>query len=112
MPIGDSPEGDHGNYGDHDLTRVHQRLDDVLSKLAELTGEVKQIGERCGPCVKLIQKHEAVIHGNGRSGLVRDVDRMKVGRVDTLSVKSVCTLIAAVGALAATIGAAMAAFAA
>ena len=104
--------------GAHDeaITRIHARLDTLfeeMQELAKLIGAVREqlaaIIERCGPCQATLQRHETTLHG--KNGIVQQVAVLKEGRVDTLSVKSVIALVGAIGTLAATIGAAMAAFA-
>jgi hypothetical protein len=96
---------------DKDMTRVHERLDLLFGELAEVKTALVKIAEGCGPCKEAFRKHEAAIYGNGdgRPGILTRLETTVAGRVDTLSVKSVCVLLAAVGTLAATIGGAMAA---
>ena len=93
---------------DHDLTRVHERLDDLFAGQAEVKAALVKIAEGCGPCKALVQKHEVAIYGNGKAGVLTRMEAAEQGRVDTLSVKSVCVLIGAVGTLAGAIGGAMA----
>jgi len=104
---------------DRDLTRVHERLDDLFAGQAEVKAALVKIAEGCGPCKALVQKHEDAIYGNGKKGIltildsasqtVERLDSAEQGRVDTLSVKSVVVLVGSIGTLAATIGGAMAA---
>lgn len=91
------------------LTRIHERLDDLFATSASIQTAVKAIEERCIPCRKLVDSHESILHGNGKDGLVTRMATAETGRTDTLTVKAVISLIAAVGTLAATIGGAMAA---
>jgi hypothetical protein len=90
---------------DRDLTRVHERLDDLFAGQAEVKAALVKIAEGCGPCKALVAKHETAIY-NG-NGIHTRLTKVEEGRVDTLSVKSVCVLLGAVGTLAATIGGAM-----
>jgi hypothetical protein len=83
----------------------------LSTKVAAQTVVIERIDERCKPCSEKVDSHDQAIHGNGRNGLLVEIATLKSGRTDTLSVKGVCTLVGAIGALAATIGAAMAAFA-
>jgi len=104
---------------DHDLTRVHERLDDLFAGQAEVKAALVKIAEGCGPCRALVQKHEDAIYGNGKKGIltildtasetVKRLDAADRERVDTVTVKSVVVLVGSIGALAATIGGAMAA---
>jgi len=87
--------------------RIHERLDDLFGANAEIKGTLGRIEQRCLPCQVMLLAHQETIHGNGKEGLLVRVGAVESGRVDTLSVKSVCTLVGAIGALAATIGAAM-----
>jgi len=96
-----------------DITRIHKRLDDLFTQVTEITGDVKQIKQRCEPCSKMVNAHQDLLRGNGkRTGLITQLATLKEGRVDTLSIKSVLALVAAltatIGTLAAAIGAAMA----
>ena len=59
----------------------------------------------------MVSEHQEALHGNGKDGLVTRVATLASGKVDTLSVKSVCLLLAAFGTLTGTIGAALMAFA-
>jgi len=93
------------------LTKIHERIDEIYRTLSPLAEGVAEIRATCGPCKKLITAHQETLHGNGKTGIVTEVATLKTGRTDTLSVKSVCVLVGAIGSLAATIGAAMAAFA-
>jgi len=92
-----------------EIERVHERLDDLFEANNKLFAGIERIEQRCEPCQKMLARHDTTLHGNGKDGLVVRMTAAEHGRVDTLSVKSVCTLIAAVGALAAAIGSAMAA---
>lgn len=97
------------------LIRVHDRLDDLVDtndKIIETTARIENrlnlIDQRCEPCRQTVASHQATLHGNGKNGLVERMGAAETGRMDTLSIKSTVTLIAAIGALAATIGGAMA----
>ena len=99
---------------DGDITRLHGRLDDLFSANTELQKSTaaiqavtERIEERCIPCQEKVKKHEVTLYGNGRNGLTTRIAATETGRVDTLSVKGVIALVGAIGALAATIGAAM-----
>lgn len=93
---------------DPDVTRIHERIDELSAKVAAQTVVIERIDERCKPCSERVDSHQQTIHG--RNGLLVEVATLKSGRTDTLSVKGVCMLVGAIGAFAATIGAAMAAF--
>ncbi len=99
---------------DGDITRLHRRLDDLFlanstlqKSTAAIQAATERIEERCLPCREKVKKHEITLYGNGKNGLTTRVAATETGRIDTLSVKSVVTLVGAIGALAATIGAAM-----
>ena len=99
---------------DGDITRLHGRLDDLFTANAELQrstaaiqAAAERIEERCLPCRERVDKHEITLYGNGKNGLITRIAATETGRVDTLSVKGVITLVGAIGALAATIGATM-----
>jgi hypothetical protein len=96
------PEVDQG-----DLDRIHERLDDLFGKVGEIQTSIGQVKERCGPCNAKVNKHEDTLYGNGKLGLVTRMSAAETGRVDTLSIKGMITLIGAIGALAGAIGAAM-----
>jgi hypothetical protein len=89
------------------MARVHQRLDELFGRLDEIGCKVEVIAARCGPCQLAIAKHEQTLYGNGQQGLVVRLAAAEQGRVDTLSIKSVVTLLGAVGALAGAIAGAV-----
>lgn len=89
------------------IERLHARLDDVFDELASLNKQLAVTSERCAPCQLAIKQHAATIYGNGHPGLTARINALEQGRVDTLSVKSVITLLGAVGALAGSIAGAV-----
>ncbi len=88
---------------DSDVARVHKRLDDLFEGVGDIKKEMQGIKARCEPCSKLVQQHQATLHGNGSTGLKTEIAKLKTGRVDTLTVKSVCALMGSLAALIATI---------
>ena len=92
-----------------ELARVHERLDDLLSASNRIENRVNLIDQRVEPLCEQVKSHQVTLHGNGKDGLVERMGVVETGRTDTLSVKSMVTLIGAIGVLAATIGGAMAA---
>jgi len=91
-----------------DLSRVHQRLDDLFLCNGEVKAAIERIEQRCEPCREEVDTMKILLRGNGQIGLVERIGSVESGRTDTLSVKSAIALIGAIGALAAGIGAAMA----
>jgi hypothetical protein len=101
------------------LDRIHERLDDLFSQIARIEKSTAIIEQRCLPCQDAIRQHQEAIHGNGQSGLkslvatnTSDIAALKLaaeGGGDRLSVRGMVILLGAVGALAASIGASMAA---
>ncbi len=96
---------------DTEASRIDERLDKLFAQSAHLTNGVTKLTAQCEQFGKLVESHEETIHGNGKDGLLVDVATLKSGRTDTLSVKSVIALVGSISAMAAGIGAAMAAFA-
>ncbi len=94
---------------DSDISRVYERLDNLCKEVAELRGELKTVNQRCVPCAKLVEAHQQAIHA--KNGLIVEMTKLKTGRVDTLSVSSVCKIIASLGAALVGVIAAMATFA-
>ena len=88
---------------------IHEQLTDVNMQLAVLSADVKSIKAACAPCREEIKGHDRLLRGNGRDGLLSRITRLETSRVDTLSVASICKLFGAASAMAAAIGAAMAA---
>lgn len=96
-----------------DVTERLEASDPIVrieAKIERLQQSLAVIETTCPPCRALAQKHEITLFGNGKNGVMTRLAGAEQGRVDTLSVKSVCILVGAIGTLAATIGAAMAAF--
>ncbi len=93
---------------DEDLKRIHERFDDLCTQTAEVKAAVKRIEDQLAPCKADVAQLKGTVYGNGQTGLTTRVATVESGRVDTLSVKSVVALIAAIGTLAATIGGAFA----
>ena len=89
------------------VTRIHERLDSLFERQGQIAEDVATIKANCGPCRASVSKHESTLYGNGQPGLVTRLTAAEVGRTDTLTIKGVVTMLGAVGALAATIGAAM-----
>lgn len=92
---------------DH-VERLSARLDELMTRVTGIAETVARIDARCEPCRKLVESHEAIIHGDGRDGLLVRLAAAEHGRVDTLSVRAICTLMTAMGTLAAAIGASVA----
>lgn len=92
-----------------DISRVHERLDALFGSVGEIKTAIGRIEQRCEPCRKMVDAHQTLLHGNGKTGLVERMAATETGRTDTLSVKSTIALVGAIGTLAASIGAAMAA---
>lgn len=88
--------------------RVHARLDDIKDDLGKVRSEIAEIKAACKPCRQQLESHQKVLHGNGKGGLAARMEVVETGRVDTLSVKSVCILLGAVGTLTAAVSAAVA----
>ena len=95
---------------DEELTRIHERLDDLFMANGATKSVIERMEERCVGCRKLVDHHQEALHGNGKPGLIERMGAVETGRTDTLSVKSMIAILGAVGTLAATIGAAMGAF--
>lgn len=97
-----------GLVASEELTRIHERLDDLFKASGEVKATVERIEERCLVCRKMVDHHQELLHGNGKAGLIERMGAAETGHTDTLSVKSIIALVGAIGTLAGTIGAAMA----
>ena len=86
-----------------DVQKIHERLDRLVSSLNVIKVNVATLTEHCGPCSTMVKSHEVTLRGNGKTGLVTEVAKLADGKGDTLSVSSVCKLVAAFAALSATI---------
>ena len=95
---------------DSDAKQIQRQLNDLFEQLAEIKSDISKIEQRCGPHLALVAAHEIAIRGNGKNGLLVDIAKVKAGRVDTVSVKSVCRMIASFGAAIAMVIGAMATF--
>jgi hypothetical protein len=93
---------------EEDLKRIHERLDDLFAQSGDVKAAIKRIEEQLGPCKADVEKLKGTVYGNGQTGLIARMTAAESGKVDTLSVKSVVTLVGAIGSLAAAIGGAMA----
>jgi hypothetical protein len=89
------------------VKRIYEKLDDITQKQDHLLQTVTEIEAKCGPCSVMIDSHQRTLHGNGKEGLVTRMMAMERGRVDTLSIKSVRTLLLTYGTLTGTIAAAV-----
>ncbi len=98
----------HCDFQPCDLSRVHQRLDDVLRVVGDIQRSIGAFSERLEAIDKRVVCHDTVLHGNGKAGLV---DRMVTteARAGHLSIKALVALFGAIGGLAASIGALIAA---
>lgn len=96
-----------------DATRIHERLDTLLTEQAKANKTLAKVEARCEPCSKMVDAHQKTLHGNGDRGLKTEVASLtaKVGALpedspDTVSIKGMVLLI---GAMAAAIGGTIAA---
>jgi hypothetical protein len=79
---------------------------DLYAIVLEIDKKVTEIAARCSGCNDRITSVESVLHGNGQPGIIKEVETLKAGKVDTLSVKSVGWLITSLaGAIAVILGA-------
>jgi len=95
------------NHDQTELTRIHERLDQVMEQLGDIKETQATIKVACKPCQDAIARHETTLFGNGKVGIVARMEVAESGRTDTLSIKSIITLLAAVGTLAATLAGAI-----
>ena len=95
---------------DSDIAGVYKRLDSLSVRLSEIKRDITRIQNRCAPCSELVKMHQEAIDGNGKDGIRTKVTRLETGRVDTITVPSICKLVAAFGAALAMVIGAMAAF--
>lgn len=92
-----------------DISRIHQRLDEMFAKMNDVAEDVAEIKGRCIPCQKAIESLTTKVDGsNGTTGLITRVATLESGRTDTLSIKSVGWLIGIIGGLVGAIGTAIA----
>jgi hypothetical protein len=123
------PKGDQGPpgkdaypCGNGVLAKIQERLEQMSLSSARIEMTLGHIQERCGLCQKIIEAHQCILYGNAKAGLITRMatsealtlaahdTRVTTGAIgDVLSVKSITVLMGAVGALAAAIGAAIAA---
>lgn len=77
---------------------------DMYELMLAIDRKVTEIAARCPGCNDRITTVEQILHGNGQPGIVKEVESLKTGRTDTLSVKSVVWLVASIAAALATAG--------
>lgn len=103
-----------------ELSRVHERLDDVLFELQKIASSQAELTTACKPCREKITQLDKQWNGNGTEGLRVEfakakerMDKLERGEKDTFSIKSFGIILAAVGtfvgAIAAAIGGVVAA---
>ena len=103
---------------EHEISRIHSRLDATNSTLTEVRDAVREVGaavrEQCAVSRERFQAfenelndHKKTLYGNGRPGLddrvtaletMNDGKRMQVG-TGSISVKAVVAIIAAIGTM-------------
>jgi tetrahydromethanopterin S-methyltransferase subunit G len=91
-----------------DLNRIHDRLNEIDDKLNGISSQQAAILARCGPCRDRIERHDLVLFGNGKKGLVETVGVLAARRSE-VSLKSLGIII---GTVAGIVGAAIGAVAA
>ncbi len=62
---------------DEQAQRIHERLDDLFDKVADVDKAVGTLTAACGPCRDKVDRLGQVIDGNGRDGLKADVATLK-----------------------------------
>lgn len=117
-----SPEAQPRRESPGEITRLHERIDDVfheIQKLSAMQSEMREaqaeVISSCTPCKAKVASLDLVVNGNGVPGMKERIGALERGRTDTFTIRSFGLILAAVGsfvgALAAAIGGLVAAVA-
>ena len=61
-----------------DVQRMHGRVDELVTLVGKVHGDVKALHVACQPCRKLVAEHERMLlHGNNGSGMATEVEIMR-----------------------------------
>ena len=90
-----------------ELSRVHERLDDVLFEIQKIASSQAEITSSCGPCKAKVASLDSIVNGNGLPGMKQRIAVLETGKVDTFSIRSFGVILAAVGAFVGTLAAAI-----
>ncbi len=86
---------------------IDDKLDSLAKSIRRVLLMVQEIKTESTICKTLAESHQRALHGNRRPGLVAKVAELAAlnskSKVDTITVRSVCMLLGAVGTLIATI---------
>jgi hypothetical protein len=88
-----------------DLTRVHERLDDLFRETLAVREAIGGLTQRLDALAKTVDSHHTTLHGNGQAGMVTRVVTLEESRP---SIKALLAMLATVVGVAASVGAVIA----
>lgn len=87
-----------------DILRIHTRIDAMDGKLDTLVATAAKRDGLCDRCVRMLDQHDKILHGNGQEGHVAQLKELQTrmakvpGTTGGIGVKGIVAIIGAVGA--------------